>query len=1220
MLSSCNEKDAHQKLNYSDTEVIGAKGIEIGEDMIKPPQVILLDTVPKPQIIEVPTTAGGFYIPEGKKEKNKIELLPPETKPAGFTYIMTNYKTDQGLPLDAISCSIMDKAGYLWFGTRGGGVSKFDGNSFTNYTTANGLVYDVVMSVFEDTKGNLWVGTGGGGVSKFDGVTFTNYSMANGLTSNRIRDIIEDKKGNLWIATFEGGVCKYDGETFIAYSKEQGLPSNNIWSIFEDRTDNLWFGTDGSGVSKYDGKTFKTYTTEQGLANNIVKSILEDKKGNLWFGTQGGGVSKYDGKSFSTYNKDHGMASNDILSITEDKEGNLWFGTDGGGVSKYDGTNITTFTVAEGLPDATVTSIVEDKIGNLWFSTLGGGVSKYDGDAITNYTHAQGLADDFIWSIVEDKKGNLWLGTQNGGAIKYDGKYFTAYNIAQGLSGGHVASILKDKMGNLWFGTDGGLSKFDGKSFTNYTKEQWLTSNNSITSIFEDKIGNLWLGGNDGKLIKYDGKSFIIYTKDQGLTSKDTINWIMEDKAGNLWIATDETGIFKYDGKSFTNYKIGQRMVVNSATSIMEDSQGYLWFGTDQGAVRYDEKSFVKYTTSQGLPDNYIYQVIITKEQNIAFGTNQGLAILLGYNRKTLSGPGKSLDTMVANGLQHLPAQINLTNQELENYVPIFEIYNHKRGYPIIDLNTGQIDLLLDRKGIMWFGTGSTKTGLVRFEYAALHKTKKPPDVFIQRVKIDNENVSWYDLWSVNHEDQSEVIESNGTTIPPHINEEVLKFGKVLSAQERNDMRHKFRNIKFDNISSWYQIPENLTLPHSHNNISFDFAAIEPDYPQDVLYQYKLEGYDKEWSAPVKNTKAIFGNMFEGNYVFKLKAQSPFGFWSEPITYSFKVLPPWYRTWWAYALYSISIMTTLYLIFRWRTESLRKRKEELEVLYKSTERFVPKSFLNLLNKEHIQDVNLGDSREIQVKVLFSDIRDFTTLSEKLGPQRTSLLINTYLGYMAPIVRKFNGFVGHFLGDGILALFPGTSEEAINAALEMQQILSSFNADIQTKGFEPIDMGIGLNFGPAMFSILGEAERLDANVLSDAVNVASRIESLNKIYKTKLLMSSAVYLQLVDPNQFLIRMVDKVYLKGKTQMIEIYEVFPLPQKDELAIKLNYIKLFSEAFTKYEKGDFAKAEAIFNHCLQQNPDDSIAVILRKRCLEFQKTGVPIGWDGTFSHLEK
>ena len=151
-----------------------------------------------------------------------------------------------------------------------------------------------------------------------------------------------------------------------------------------------------------------------------------------------------------------------------------------------------------------------------------------------------------------------------------------------------------------------------------------------------------------------------------------------------------------------------------------------------------------------------------------------------------------------------------------------------------------------------------------------------------------------------------------------------------MTDEQRTTMQGKFSDVKFDSVTRFYPLPVNLVLPYRHNNLTFDFAAIEPARPFLVRYQYMLEGYDKEWSPVTDQTTAAFGNMHEGNYTFKLKAQSPDGVWSEPVTYSFKVLPPWHRTWWAYTLYALAFLTALWIFIKWRVRTLKKEKILLE--------------------------------------------------------------------------------------------------------------------------------------------------------------------------------------------------------------------------------------------------------------------------------------------------
>ncbi|HXB12644.1 MAG TPA: two-component regulator propeller domain-containing protein [Bacteroidia bacterium] len=939
---------------------------------VKAPVAVEIDVCPPVQTIAVPEKAGTnmLAIIGGKT----VQLMPPEPKPAGFSVHMQDYTTDQGLALDAVASSCVDHFGNLWFGTVGGGVSRYDGKSFTTFTTAQGLGNNRVFSILEDKKGNLWFGTNGGGVSSYDGKVFTTFTTNQGLGENSVFSMLQDKSGNIWFGTYGGGVTRYDGKSLTSYTAKMGLANNKVLSMLEDKSGNLWFGTFDGGVSKFDGKNFTTYNTSSGLCNNSIRSILQDKNGIIWFGSFGGGVSRYDGKSFTTITAAQGLCNNSILSVIQDKNGYLWFGSFDGGVSCYDGKSFVNFTTEQGLSNNSVRSILQDKTGNIWFGTFGGGVCRYDGKSFITFTKDQGLSNNTISTILQDKEKNLWFGTDGGGVCRYDEKTFTAYTMAQGLANNTVCSILEDKKGNLWFGTDGGgVSCFDGKSFTTYTEAQGL-GNNSIISMLEDKNGRIWFGTNGKGVSVYNGKSITTYTTTQGL-GNNTVLYIMEDKAGNLWFGTFGGGVTRYDGKTFATYTTAQGLGNNRVWSILEDKTGNIWLGTDGGGLsRYDGKSFTNFTMAQGLPDNTVVQVILTNEQDIAVGTNLGVAVLVGFN------PLSKANKIAAN----IPVQNNLSNNELKAYAPIFEIYNSKTGYPVKDINVGQNCMYLDRQGVIWAGTGSEKIGLVRFDPSPLNRNPNPPTLVIQNIKINEENICWYDLASapdtlaMNQQKGTPSLVKNQTQgyIDSSIlaQQEIGSFGKVLTKRERDTLLERFDGILFDSITPYYPLPVNLVLPYPYNHITFEFAAVEPARPYLVNYQYMLEGYDKDWNPVTNKTSATFGNMSEGTYTFMVKAQNPGGAWTEPVSYFFKVVPPWYRTWWAYFAYAMWLSVVVWSIVRWngqrlttRAESLKRKVDEVTIEIREKNKILEEK-----NKDIIDSINYA--KMIQVALLKEEER------------------------------------------------------------------------------------------------------------------------------------------------------------------------------------------------------------------------------------------------------
>jgi len=795
--------------------------------------------------------------------------------------VFKNYGREQGFDQIVVFTGTADRSGALWFGTPYG-VIRYNGKTFTNFTTHQGLAIPPVVCIIQDKAGNLWIGTDNEGVIFYDGKQFSNIDTKDGLPNNSVLSMIQDKAGNLWFATGGGGVSKYDGKRFENMGTADGLASDTVASILEDSQGNIWMGTLGGGVSKYDGKGFKNYSILQGFAGKYVKSIFEDKSGNMWFGTEDGGVSEYDGSVFKNFTTNQGLASNNIRCINQDDAGNLWFGTYDGGVSIFDGEVFVNYNSSDGMTNNNVNCILKDRYGSLWLCTSGGGLSRVMNN-ITNYSSLFGHAGHFITSMIRDRTGNLWFGVTSGGISKYDGKTITNYNRTRGLKSDVVWSMMQDNAGDIWIGTDAGVSEFDGKDFTNYTTDQGLP-NSSVTCILQDKAGNIWFGTFKG-ISKYDGKSFISYSKDQGLAN-DTVSSIMQDKEGNIWVGT-ENWASKFDGKKFTNYLLAHNGEIKP---IFEDFDGNICFSIQggEGIFKYDGKHFSNFRIDPELKWNDVNATLKDSIKKVLWlGTDFGL-----FGMK---------EVFDSNG------------EKLKNGVDVFYV---DADY----LSDGLQALCLDNNDMLWMGGLGNR--VIKLDYSANPNFLTPLSINIQSIKINDQNICWNNLpgkLQVNNETDSLIL----------INEMISTFGYILPQVELDGMRIKFSGIEFDNVTPYYPVPLNLVLPYKDNSISFDFVAIEPALPKQVKYQYKLEGFDKDWSLLGNSTTAVFGNLNEGNYTFRLKALSPYGVWSE-MEYKFKVLPPWYRTWWAYILYAIVLIGAMWSFIYYRSQQLRRENRLLE--------------------------------------------------------------------------------------------------------------------------------------------------------------------------------------------------------------------------------------------------------------------------------------------------
>lgn len=890
------------------------------------------ETIKPPVIINA--VQPVFHSLAGKPPPETIDLsgMPaPVKRPAGFFVTMQNFNTDQGLALSSILCGFKDHKGNLWFGTSGNGVSRYDGKTFTNFSSAHGLVHNLINSIIEDSKGNIWFSTFGG-VSKYDGVSFKNFTTAHGLPDNDVIQSLEDSRGNIWLTT-EKGLCRYlpassdtAARLFIQYGEKNGFIGNYARAIIEDKIGNIWVSAD-RGVMKYDpsadvsGKvSFSDYSEKTGLEDIFINCMAEDRDGLIWFGTDQG-VFRFDPEKAGpgnaatvNYTKDHGLVSNKITSIIQDSGGILWFGSKAGVSSlNKDDSSFLNFTSREGLVNNSIICITEDAAGSIWFGTTGGGLSRYEGPGILEYTPEQGLFGKAVFSMAEDPAGNLWFGVQEGGITKLvrdrlnpDKDAFIHYSTTQGLSDHAAMTMMYDKNGRLWFGSGNGLSRYDGKSITNFQTGQGMIGN-GVASLKEDKNGNIWLGVYERGLNMFDGTGFTQYTAAQGLVN-NTVWSIHEDKEGALWMAT-RGGLSRFDGKRFINFTKEQGLTDNKLSYVTQDRFGNLLIGSWGGGLsivrknrldelaknnyaRVDKPIFENFNSANGLANDVVYGILEDEEGNILIGTSKGLTVLKG-------GLGDG-DKIAGNGIEY---------------------YNQKTGYPIKDISNNY-SMLIDSRGFVWLGTGDK---LVRFDYKKVHKSTSAPHVYIQKISINNENISWQSLKMAKSRGGS--YSGTSGNVPAFVHDELSVFGRKLSISERDTMILKFSSIRFEDITHFSLIPEKLVLPFSFNTISFDFVGIETTRPLSVKYQYILEGFDNQWSKEGEESTVNYRNLPQGEYTFKLRAKSLHGVWSDEIAYSFEVLSPWWFTWWAILIYAMAFLLILFRIRRYELNRIRLRNQ-----------------------------------------------------------------------------------------------------------------------------------------------------------------------------------------------------------------------------------------------------------------------------------------------------
>ncbi|MBK9286081.1 MAG: SpoIIE family protein phosphatase [Sphingobacteriaceae bacterium] len=839
-----------------------------------------------------------------------VHALPPRFKDAAISDIQY-LDVDQGLVSSTLKCVMTDKTGNIWIGTNGSGVCRYDGRSFFNFDNRNGLSNDNILCMLEDSKGNLWFGTEGGGVCFFDGINMNTISEEEGLSNSTVLSLLEGKDGKIWIGTNGGGMYAYENNSLTVYTEEQGLPSSSIRALHCDQKGNIWIGTTGGGACYFNGTSFFILGEDEGLNSTIIHDIYEDKEGLIYFATDDGGVNIYDGKTVKYITKKRGLSSDCIISIHQDKTGNLWLGTYDAGLCMYDGHEIRIYNTEHGLTNNYILSIAEDNNGNLWLATKGGGICKFNNASFSHFTNKEGFGQNTVRAICEDKNGKLFFSTYGDGLITYDGNNFNHYGESDGLPSNRLkASVVEGD--NLWLVPENnGLLKYNGKNFEWYTENSGLVSD-YVLSLCQDKKGCLWIGTDEsGICCMKDGK-FISFPEEEGL-SDAIVPAILEDKTGNIWIATEGSGLCKYDGENFTWYTKENGLNSNYIACLFQDSSGDLWVGTDGRGVNVIKGN----TLDKANPD-------ISK-----FTVNEGLS-----------------NNVVRSITQDMKGNYWISTEHGLNYIKKtngpykVHVYTTADGLKANDFY-GAVHI--DQKNIIWWGNGKALTNL------NLNKFKEPeitPVIQLNNIEFEK---SFVDFHALN-------------------DPEKINMDMHVGEKEKKNLR----KIQFEKISDFYNYPKDMTIPYALSQIEFEFSAIDWSGPEKIMYQYILVGQDEDWSPVSSENKAFYNKITNGDYVFKVKAIGVSGKWSEEFSYSFKVLPPWYRHPIAYASYVLAFFVVVIGFNNIRTRQLKLQQQVLErtVEERTAEIVTQKELIEQKQIEILDSINYA--KRIQSAMLASD--------------------------------------------------------------------------------------------------------------------------------------------------------------------------------------------------------------------------------------------------------
>ncbi len=785
---------------------------------------------------------------------------------------------------------------------------------------------------------------------------FRNFSVDDGIAQSQILSMCQDRNGNIWFGTNSGGVSRYDGNKFVTFSENDSLINNVVFSITELQKGQILFGTNG-GLSIFNGKKFRNYTEKNGLPHNRVFKTVQDDNGVVWIGTAKG-VCCLQKDKIIPFKEDTLLSSATIITIYPDKAGNIWFGTLQDGVIKYNLKNktVTRFNSKRGLRNDFVRAINEDLQGNIYVGTISG-ISKITPAGQIQKVNIPNEELNAFLSIVSDNKNNLWLGT-SAGVYKYNDQTCRNYLQKNGLASNKILSALQDREGNFWFGTDGfGVSRFSSEAFTSYTVKDSLPGD-YITAVFQDSKKNIWLGVKNFGVCRFEKNKIINYKLNakniSGSLADNEVLTIGEDWQGNIYFGT-KSGLSIYNGRTFKNYHAKDGLPGEIVYSVIMDRSGIIWLGTQKGLCSFKDGKISINKDVDKLKDdkdnNYVYSIYEDRNRDLWLATENGV---IKYDRKKAVRINKAngfTDKRVTSILQDNTRYLWFgTDEGVFSYdYTNFNTINEGMG-----LASNKVYLMILEKNFLWVGTNK---GLDKINLNAFHKKK-----LVEIRHFGKEE----GLKGIECNSNASLKDASGNLWFGTI-KGVTRFNPRFEETNKKEAITRITGIRlfFQNadeallnysagIDPITNLPNKLIFPYDKNHITFDFIGVCITNPNKVKYQFKLEGADEDWFPPTSKTEATYSSLPPGDYIFHLKAMNNDGLWNEKdVTYSFIILPPWYKTWWFYALSSIIAVGSIYLFIIVRTRNLKKAKIELEeeVQLRTFQLRQEKEKVEIVNKE-----------------------------------------------------------------------------------------------------------------------------------------------------------------------------------------------------------------------------------------------------------------------------
>lgn len=929
-----------------------------------------------------------------------------------FSMVFSHVDVNNGLSDNWVKCIYRDSRGFIWFGTNSG-LNRFDGYDFEvfrhNAADSSSIADNAINAIAEDREGNLWVGTRGGiSILDSDNYTFSNVNLVPSMPLacqdiSYITAMVAGESGDLLIGTHNGlFLYNHSSKSFRhLMPDEQSCSSglNNITSIAPGIDGTYWIGTSNSFVFRFSpqSNSFEKFEYRKGVNENpgIVTALFAGRDKNLWVGNESG-LSVFDIET-GTWDMNFANSSGKYFSKLQ------------------------------------ITGIDQDRAGQVWVSTDGQGVFiinplDYSLVNIVNHPYVSGsLSSNGLTSILCDNTGITWLGTSKKGLDFYK-KNIWKFSLHQNypgdensLSHNDVDCITEDWKGNIWIGTNGGGLNYLDRStnrFTRYTAGapgSDALSSNTVVSLFEDSEKKLWIGTYLGGLNCFDPSTgkFTVYRHDNldSTTISDDRIWsVCEDSRKNLWVGTLTSGLNRFDRSSgkFTRYNTQNSTICfNYINSLELDKDDNLWISSANGLIFFNPE--------QGMARCYFHN----PDDNTSLSDNQVVS--------TFTDSRGFFWVCTSNGL-------NLMDRQTGR----FSVFTEDDGLP----SNAVLRILEDENGNLWI---STKNGISRLIISDDREKGEKTFTFRNYGMSDGlqgkeftetaalatrDGQLWfggpdglnafYPLEIVDDTSKSEVV-LTGLRI----------FNRKIAYGEKVNNRILLEKPVFNT--------EKLVLKYRENSFTIDFAALNYFNPANNKYSFNLEGFDDIWITTEGNENfATFSNLNNGNYIFRVRATNQDGIWNNNTTeIRIRVLPPWWKSWYAYLIYTMLILSLLtflrYLILYRERLNMRLEQEQIESQHVHEIDALKIKFFTNISHEFRTPLTLilSPVEKLLEKRKGSPDEKYLNLIRQNG-RRLLLMVNQLLDFRRMEVQGFGfnpafGDIVSFIDD-IVASFDDLSEE------------------------------------------------------------------------------------------------------------------------------------------------------------------------------------------------